>query len=378
MTTNKLASFSLLALLLLLAAFCSGARAASNLVSLPGHVPENTANLIPKGELPGSTSLQLAIGLPLRNEAALDDLIAQLYDPNSTNFHKFLTCQEFTTRFGPTEEDYQALIKFAEDHGLAIVGRHPNRVVLDVRGTSTDIGSAFNVTFKTYRHPTEARDFYAPNVEPSIPSNLRVRDMWGLSDYGRPQPLVLQNNSAKATATPLNYNGSGPSGNYQGRDFRNAYVPGTTLTGAGQIAAVAEFDGYFADDIANYESQIGYSSVPLQNILIDGVSGSPGYSGLANAVLEVSLDIEMMISMAPGLTRLIVYEGASPYDVFNRIVTDNSAKQISCSWSFRSGPGHNWIRHTSGTTLDSQLKQMVTQGQAFFEASGDSCAYTAG
>jgi kumamolisin len=174
--------------------------------------------------------------------------------------------------------------------------------------------------------------------------------------------------------TPLNYNGSGPSGSYQGADFRNAYAPGSGLTGAGQVVAVAEFDGYYPGDIANYEAQCGYASVPLTNVLLNHVSGIPGYSHLANAVAEVSLDIELAIAMAPDLSQVIVYEGSNPYTVFNRIATDNLASQISCSWTFGVGPGYNLYGKNS--TLDSILSELVAQGQAVFQASGDSDAYT--
>ena len=54
-------------------------------------VPPVVSRLISIGQLAANTNLSLAIGLPLRNEAALDELLGQLYDPKSTNFHKFLT-----------------------------------------------------------------------------------------------------------------------------------------------------------------------------------------------------------------------------------------------------------------------------------------------
>src|SRR5208282_2688901 len=75
---------------------------AAELQVLHGHVPAAVArfHLQPTGQLPATKSLQLAIGLPLRNEAALDDLLRQLYDPASPNFRQFLTPEEFTARFG--------------------------------------------------------------------------------------------------------------------------------------------------------------------------------------------------------------------------------------------------------------------------------------
>ena len=342
--------------------------------TLSGHVPPVVAGLRSFGAVPPTTQLSLAIGLPLRNQEQLQELLQQLYDRSSTNYHRFLTSPEFTARFGPTAQDYQAVRRYVESFGLRVVGTHSNRVVMDVSGPAAKVGVAFGVSLHLYRHPAQPRVFFAPDAEPSVPADLAVADMWGLSDYALPTPLWHTADAAKAS--PLNYNGTGPSGSYQGSDFRNAYAPGVGLMGSGQIAAVAEFDGYYANDIATYEANCGYANVPLNNILLN-VSGAPGYSGLGpNAIAEVSLDIELQIAMAPGLSQVMVYEGSNPYTVFSRIASDNTAKQISCSWSWNAGPTSKWVRHTSNSTLDAALSQMAAQGQSFFQASGDSDADT--
>ena len=338
---------------------------------LHGHVPSVVMHVTPQGILPLTNRLQMAIGLPLRNENELNQLLQEFYDPASTNYHRYLTPAQFTEKFGPTLADYAAVQEFAESNGFTVVRTHDSRMVLDVQASSADVNKAFQVTLHTYRHPTRGRDFFAPDTEPSVPINLPVADVWGLSDYALPHPLSHFANPSPSS--PSTYNGSGANGSYRGSDFRNAYAPGVGLTGKGQTVAVAEFDGYYPADIANYEAQCGYASVPLTNVLIN-VTGSPGYSGLANAVLEVSMDIELAIAIAPGLSKLMVYEGSSPYDVLNQIASDNIAKQISCSWTWGTGPSYLWSG--SGSTLDSLLKKMVAQGQTFFQASGDSDAYT--
>src|ERR1035438_2317830 len=79
----------------------------------------------------------------------------------------------------------------------------------------------------------------------------------------------------------------------------------------------------------------------------------------------------MAIAMAPGLSKVIVYE-AGPYgiwfDVLNRMATDNLAKQLSCSWYLPGG--------TNDPVADGIFQQMAAQGQSFFSASGDYDAYT--
>src|SRR5580658_1967685 len=75
---------------------------------LSGHVPPVASRLAAKGFLPATNQLILAIGLPLHNKDALGELIRQLYDPQSTNYHKYLTPPEFAARFSPTMAEYQA------------------------------------------------------------------------------------------------------------------------------------------------------------------------------------------------------------------------------------------------------------------------------
>ena len=90
----------------------------AGLQKLHGHVPAVVAHLQPMGKFAGTNRLNLAIGLPLRNQAALTSLLHQIYDPASPNYHHYLTPEQFTAQFGPTEKDYEAVIAFAKANGL--------------------------------------------------------------------------------------------------------------------------------------------------------------------------------------------------------------------------------------------------------------------
>jgi len=102
--------------------------------TLGGHIPQAVKNLNLQlvDREPGSKRLQLAIGLPLRNQEALNTLLEEIYDPASPYFRHYLTPEQFTELFGPTEQDYEAIIAFAKANGFTVTATHPNRVVLDV------------------------------------------------------------------------------------------------------------------------------------------------------------------------------------------------------------------------------------------------------
>ena len=163
------------------------ARAAERQV-VRGHVVKAIAelNLQPVGRLASSTNLDLAISLPLRNKEALASLLQQQYAPSSPQYHHWLTPEEFTERFGPTEQDYQAVIAFAKSNGFTVTGTHSNRTLLDVRGSVGNIERTFRVTLLTYQHPSEAREFYAPDAEPSVDLTVPVLHITGLDNYTLP------------------------------------------------------------------------------------------------------------------------------------------------------------------------------------------------
>ena len=357
-------SFRLITLTFLCAAsaFCDERK------TLHGHLPTRTIVATPVGRLPGTDKLHLTLGLPLRNPEALTNLLARLYDPSSPDFRHFQSPAEFTENFGPTESDYQKLGAFAQANGLAVANTHANRTLMEVEGTVADIEKTFGVTLRTYQHPTESRNYYAPDVEPTTTLDIPVAHISGLDNFRRPQPMSLHP-AAGNRAIPLI--GSGPQGYYFGSDFRAAYVPGTTLTGTGQSVALVELDGYYAVDVSSYLTKAKLPNVPLKNVLIGGFNGSPDPTGTGNE--EVSLDIDMAISMAPGLSQVLVYE-ASPTSgnsqinaLLNRIATDNTAKQIGCSWGF-----------DIDSTTQQIFQEYAAQGQSFFLASGDSGSSTGG
>jgi len=321
--------------------------------SLHGHVPSAIAHLTPVGRLEKDRELNLAIGLPLRNKEELTSLLHSIYDPTSPDYHHYLTPAQFAGKFGPSEEDYQAVKAFATANGFKMTATYPNRILLDVAGSVSNIEKAFNVTMRTYAHPKENRVFYAPDVEPSLNLTVPILHISGLDNYLQPHPLA-------DTYGLVSTNGSGPGGTYMGKDFRAAYVPGTSLTGAGQTVGLLEFNsGYYQSDITAYENLAGLPNVPVSSRLLDGYNG-----GLGDGYVEVTLDIDMAISMAPDLTGVIVYEGSYTDDILEQMATDDIANQLSASWSY-----------PIDDVSEEIFQQFQAQGQSFFNASGDSDAY---
>jgi uncharacterized repeat protein (TIGR01451 family) len=348
--------------------------APAGMISLSGHVPAVVKTLAATGRVAATNTLHLAIGLPLRNRELLTNLLQQINDPASQNYHHFLTPSQFTDQFGPTPKDYQAVVDFAAAHHLTVTRTHGNRMLVEVDGKASAINQAFAITLHTYRDSKENRQFFSPDAEPSVPTGLPVLDISGLNNYARPRSFITVKPSIPNGASASSLAGSAPdgSGNYFGNDFHKAYLPGTTLTGAGQKIALVQFDGYFPNDIAAYAQAAGLPALSITNILLDGFNGFPTLNG---GEVEVELDIEMVNAMAPGISQLLVYEENpnvfDPVVILNQIAMDDLAKQIGCSWSLGVAP-------SGSGTINQILQQMILQGQSFLQASGDSDALLPG
>jgi subtilase family serine protease len=320
------------------------------------------------GSLPSTQTLQLAIMLPVRNQAALTSLLGQLQDPHSPNYHQFLSVAQFTEEFGPTAEDYQKVINFAQANGFTVTDTPANRLAVFVSASAAQVESAFNVKMNVYQHPTENRTFFSPDREPSVNLDVRLWHIAGLDNYSIPRPLYQKGSVAQGNTT-----GSGSGGNFLGSDRRAAYYGGTSLTGTGQAVGLFELDGYNPNDVQAYFTNVGQSlNIPINPVLL--LSASSGSDGEDT---EQVIDIIEAASMAPGLSQILVYiapistfvAGTSDVDIFSRMATDDIAKQISVSWGWRPADQNS---------DDYYFEELEAQGQNVFVASGDDGAWVSG
>jgi len=330
---------------------------------LTRHVREVTANGQASfvGHLSPTQPMRLVLVLPLRNQAALDEFLKEVYDPTSPSYRQFLTVEEFTARFGPSQEDYDAVIRFAETNGLTVVGTSRNRLNVDVLGPVASIEKAFHLSMGLYQHPTEHRFFYAPDREPTTNLAVQLWHVAGVDNYSIPHPAGLHHRSpdAKPNATT----GSGPSASFLGSDMRAAYYGGTALTGSGQSLGLLEYYGTDLADLNTYFANIGQTnSVPITLLSTDGTSTSCVYPSCDDT--EQTLDMTQALGMAPGLSSLVMYVGSSDSAIFNAMATASPLNaQLSSSWTWSPADPN---------TDNPYFQEFAAQGQNLFQAAGDS------
>jgi subtilase family serine protease len=333
---------------------------------LTNHVREATTNGQSRsvGRLPASQSLRFDVVLALRHQPELENFLQEVYDPSSPSYRHFVTVPEFTERFGPSQEDYDAVIRFAEANHFTVTGGSRDGMDVQLKGTVANIESAFHVTLNVYQHPTEKRTFYAPDREPTANLPFQLWHVTGLDNFSTPRPLYRHGSQVKSNVVK----GSCPNNSYCGSDMRAAYYGGTALTGKGQTVGLLEYAGYDIVDLNTYYKNTGQTN----NVTVTGIStdGTPVLCTEANGGCddtEQTIDMTQAIGMAPGMDGLYVYVGSSDTAMFSSMTTHSPLNaQISSSWT--------WSPADPNTDNPFFLK-FAAQGQNYFQAAGDSGSY---
>ncbi len=330
------------------------------------------------GRLPATQTMQLNIVLPLRNQGELDNFLRELSDPSSGMYRRFLTVPEFTERFGPTQADYDAVVRFAKANGFTVVGGTRDGMDVQIVGPVSAVEKAFHVTMGTYQHPTEDRIFYAPDREPTTNLPFQLWHISGMDNYSIPHPMFVKKSDYAAAhgidaekVVSHATTGSGPSASFLGSDMRAAYYGGTALTGAGQNLGLFEYLGTDLADLTTYYKNVGQTNnVPITLLSTDGTSTScvDTRAGGDCDDTEQTLDMTQAIGMAPGLASLVMYIGSTDTAIISAMTTHSPLPTtIGCSWGWTPA---------DPSTLNPYFQKMAAQGQNFFAASGDSSTWS--
>ena len=365
------------------------------------------------GRLDAAAPLQVGLVLPLRNSGQLSELVRHQYRTGDPQFHHFLTPADFASRFGPTAQDYAAVAAYARSQGLSVTGTSPGRTLLGVSGPAARVEAAFGVQMSRYRL-AEGREVFANAAAPVLPRSIAVRlaGIAGLNNIARMHPHLMHPHAPVPITGTGSGIGTGPLGGLAPNDIKSAYdlsaittlygaststpVSGTPVTGSpatsaldgsGQSIGLFELDEFAAADIAKYASTFTLPTV------LTGTTASvtpivlnkfltPFLS--VEGQTEVTLDIDMVLALAPAATGVYVYEdnqeldASAPLTIFTRMANDVNpvtkaplVSVISCSW----GIAETLEDPTIISGENALFQQFAAQGQSLFCSSGDNGAY---
>jgi subtilase family serine protease len=310
--------------------------------------------------------------------ADLEALLAAQQDPQSPEFHHWITPDEYAARFGMSDADLAEVSDWLRSHGLVVHGAGPSRTELSFSGTAAQVENAFRTEVHEYLVNGELHRANA--TDPSIPSAYAdvVLAIRRLSDF-RPRPRLRRPTGRFTSSISGNhYLAPGDVATIYG--LKPLYAAGFDGTGQkiaviGQSALAA---GGATTDIDAFRAAGGLPPTLLQQVLVPG-SGAPIVC--AGDVGEADLDVEWSGAIAPNATIVYVYTGVSsgrtcattPYSVWDSLhyaVSHALAPVISMSYgACEAANGLAFAQVVRGWA-----QQANAQGQTIVAASGDSGA----
>jgi subtilase family serine protease len=367
----------------------------------------NPSNEVAKA--PGSRHVDARVYLKPRNNARLNALVDAVSDPSSPQYGRFITPEEYRSRFGPTAADVNAVKRWLTGAGLRVTGVGAGRRYIVFSGDAAAAQKAFGATLRLYRYSGE--QVLAPAADLSVPQRLsgKVLGIVGLESPGNfVEPAtagIKRNNSAAPppdgfrNARPCSLSYVQITAKYQAnfktqlpkfegsyrpyavcgyvpRQFRGAYgIKGSGFTGKGVMVAVT--DAYAAPtivkDVNKYATRQGdpaFKSGQFQQTKPGSFRGQK-VCDPSGWHAEETLDIEAVHGMA--LASKVHYYASSScsdadvLDTLARVVDDNKASIVTNSWSdLDSNESSSNIR-----AYQSIFKQGAVQGIGFFSSSGD-------
>lgn len=297
-------------------------------------------------------------------------------------------------RYAPSAARVARVTAALRADGLS-VGKTQSPFLLRATGSSEQLAHAFATSLVRYRSAAGTA-FHANATAIKIPSSIArdVQGVVGLSNTFRIHPAYRRaSDAASALGHTASRYGAGPKGSgLSPRQVQSIYSAGGMFDkglrgqGKGVVSAVFELSGYTRPDITVFAHKfLGKHYTPrLRDLNVDGGPIHPNcpqhdhcfahdYSG----DIEVEVDIEQQLGMAPAMKQLIVYNapndftGQTTVDEYMRIAHDDLADTISSSWGLcEPDSGLGVIRAESIA-----FTQMAMQGQSITSASGDEGAF---
>jgi subtilase family serine protease len=305
----------------------------------------------------------------------LDRFLADLANPKSPNFHKYLTPAQFGERFGLSLNDIAKITNWLQSQGFTNIQVANGRNQISFDGNVGQIESAFSLEMHNYA--VDGVVHLANAGEPAIPAVLAgtVIGLGSLNDFA-PKPR------AKIQSHLTSY----VSGNHflTPADFATIYninpLYSAGADGTGQKIAVIGQSTVSTTDLNNFRSAAGLPASTVTMTLQGGTATKcPGDEG------ESDLDIEWAGGVAKKAQIIFVYAGLSSGDTcsgnrFNSVwnalkyaIDNNVAPFISTSYGYCESPTIG-VKLSQAQTYQSWAKQALAHGQTIVAASGDSGA----
>lgn len=251
-------------------------------------VSDSTSRMLANAQNLGAEDLTkqitVTVWLKHHNEAAFHELVRQIYDKNSPNYHRFLTLDQYHAHFAPTSQEAALVRGYLTNHNLAISAADKNNHYIAAQGRIADVQEAFKVQINRFN--VNGVVHRANLTEPTISGSAStvVAAVQGLNDlayqsYAR-RP-INPDTGGPANGIPLTA-GAGSNGLFFTADCLGGPATQTFTTPGGGPSAVYTGNTY-GSGIASVPPgapQCGYDASDIQamyglnNVYVHGFAGT--------------------------------------------------------------------------------------------------------
>ena len=332
--------------------------------------------------LAATQPVTMQVFLPLRDSAALDNLLEQQQSGGSASYHKWLTPQQFGAQFGPTSASFAQAETVLVARGFRVTATHTRS--FEVTAPAAIVQNTIGTPLAMVRYANGSSRVFASTTM-TLPAQLK--SLGAVVAQFSSRPALHSNARLAVKADPLNR--YSVSGGYWFTDLKQAYdypsyqstVDGKPLDGTGVNVAVVISNDVLDSDIAavfNHEKFTAITGKPaptVQRVAIDG--GAPFD---VNASFESSLDVQQVLGGAPGsdvtLINLPDLSDTHIIDGYVYVIESNQYDIVNSSFGgcelFYTAAYNNGVDYTAILSLyDDLFRQGNAQGITFVASSGD-------
>jgi len=323
------------------------------------------------GPVQPSQEITLTVHLNVRNQAAFDKAVEDLYTPGSPTYHQWMSSSDIA-RYAPTTAQVETVKKELQSHGLSVLSVTSDNLSIRARGPASSVESAFQTQIHEFER--QGKVFHA-NVTPAKlagTADSLVHGVTGLTNFpmqpfikyqidprtGKPRTttktpattikkssggfsgIATNNCFSSPSSVSLTTDGASlPIGVYFGNNYDNspltcAWTPSQIeshyglnaaykqgLDGTGQTVVIVDgpTDGtQLTSDLALFSSLAGLPATNSSNFTVLYPDGQPTTLALEydNWQDEASLDVEWVHSVAPGAKIVIEIMPSEDWDEF--------------------------------------------------------------
>lgn len=316
-------------------------------------------------------------------ESALDEFMAEQYDPKSANFHHWLEPEEFGRLYGPSDADMAAVTNWLENHGFQILVVAKGRGDIEFSGTVGQVERAFHT--EIHRYLVDGKEHIANLRDPSIPAALApvvigpaaLHDfipmhqsvLGGLVKRDRKTGEITPLDASEGGAAPqLTYIGAGsnPHEDITPYDFATIYnlLPlwNAGIDGAGVKIAIAGVSDIEQSDLNTFRSSFG-----LPPMTLDTIHNGPDPGIVAGGTIENTADVEWSGATAKNAQIVLVVTASAPGSSMQYIVDNKVAPIMSGSY----GACESELGTAGNSAFNGVYKQGAAEGISIFISAGD-------